>query len=162
MIYMIGDIDRKPQPFVGMKYTQFIGNTGTLFGQILIDTTVSNIDPTSSISWRAPESSRATQVYNNTSILELYNITLIRNTIYILGSNDTLTPTLISTQMPTNSSNASSSGTSSSSSSGYVSGDFDELFVFRYHRIRMKHSNVKDNECYGYGNSISSGNQDFE
>ena len=123
IICLVGDINRIPQPFVGLKNVKFVGNTGSLFGQVLNDTNVSNIDPTSSISWTAPESSDASEVYNNSGILELYNITVIRNTIY--------------------------------------NSDLDELFEFKYHRIRMKDWTVKDNECYGFGN-ISSGNENFE
>ena len=63
-------------------------------------------------------------MHNNGGILELYNITVIRNTIYI--------------------------------------GDFDELFEFKYHRIRMKDWTIKNNEYYGFGNTISSGDENFE
>ena len=94
-----------------MKHTQFIGNTGTLFGQISIDRNLSIIDPISSISSTTPESSDASEIYNN------------------------------------------------SSSSGYVSGESHDLFVFSYYRIRVQHLKVKNNECYGRGNSIASGNK---
>ena len=63
---------------------KFIGNTGLLFTQILVNDDISTIDPTNSISWTAPQSSDA-EVYNNSGILQLYNITAQRNTIYIVN-----------------------------------------------------------------------------
>ena len=99
-------------------------NVSLLFGQLPSDSHVSNIDPTSSISWTAPKSSDASKMYNNSGIFEFYNITLIRNTIH--------------------------------------NRDFDELFEFKYHRSRTKDWTVKNNECYGIGNSISFGNENFE
>ena len=78
IVCLVGDINPIPQPFVGLKNVKFVRNARLLLGQLLSDSNVSNIHLTSSISSTAPESSDATQVYNNSD-----NITMIRNTIYL-------------------------------------------------------------------------------
>ena len=84
IVCLVGDINRIPQPFVGLRNVKFVRNAGLLFGQLLNDSNVLNIDPTSTISWTTTESSDPSEVYNNSGILELYNMTMIRNTIYLL------------------------------------------------------------------------------
>ena len=101
LFYLIGDMSQRVQPFVGVKNSQFVPNNGMIFGSILIDSNISNIDKTQSIPWNNPPQSSDNEYYNSSGILEFTNITAIGNTLsFVTTSNPTNMPTNLPTDIP--------------------------------------------------------------